>query len=77
MSDHNQSTLGEAIVKMLKAYRLETKVTETDIWQSWRTIMGPSIFKHTQKIELKGDVLCIRLDSSVIRHELGFAKEKS
>jgi predicted nucleic acid-binding Zn ribbon protein len=76
MSDKNQSTLGEAIVKMLKAYRLENKVTETDIWQSWETIMGPSIFRHTQKIELRDRVLLIRLDSSALRHELGFAKGK-
>lgn len=76
MSDHNQSTLGEAIAKMLKVYRLEDKVTETDIWQSWKSIMGSSIYKHTQKVELRGRVLLIRLDSSVLRQELGFAKAK-
>ena len=76
MSDQNQSTLGEAITKMLKAYRLQNKVTETDIWQSWEAIMGPSIYRHTQKIELRDRVLLIRLDSSALRHELGFAKSK-
>ena len=76
MDDHNQNTLGEAITKMLKAYKLQTKVTETDIWQSWEAIMGPSICKHTQKIELRDKVLLIRLDSSALRHELGFAKPK-
>ena len=76
MSDHNQSTLGEAIIKMLKAYRLDNKVTETDIWQSWETIMGPSIYRHTQNIELRDRVLLIRLDSSALRHELNFAKPK-
>ena len=76
MSDHNQNTLGEAITKMLKAYKLQNKVTETDIWQSWEAIMGPSIYRHTQKIELRDRVLLIRLDSSALRHELGFAKSK-
>tara|TARA_R110002050_G_scaffold297339_2_gene458673 strand:+ start:85778 stop:86068 length:291 start_codon:yes stop_codon:yes gene_type:complete len=76
MSDKNQNTLGEAIKGMLKAYRLESKVTETDIWQSWEAIMGPSIYRHTQKIELREKVLVIRLDSSALRQELGFAKSK-
>lgn len=76
MEDPNQNTLGEAINKMLKAYRLENKVTETDIWQSWEAIMGPSIFRHTQGIEMRDKVLVIRLDSSALRHELGFARHK-
>ncbi len=76
MDDPNQNTLGEAIMKMLKAYRLDNKVTETDIWQSWEAIMGPSIYRHTQKIELRDKVLLIRLDSSALRHELSFAKHK-
>ena len=76
MGDSNQNTLGEAIKHMLKAYRLENKVTETEIWQSWEAIMGPSIYRHTQKIELRDKVLLIRLDSSTLRHELGFAKAK-
>jgi predicted nucleic acid-binding Zn ribbon protein len=76
VSDKNQSSLGDAIKGMLKAYRLEGKVTETEIWQSWESIMGPSIYRHTQKIEVRERVLLIRLDSSALRHELGFAKEK-
>jgi predicted nucleic acid-binding Zn ribbon protein len=76
LDDHNQSTLGEAIKKMLKAYKLQNKVTETDVWQSWEAIMGPSIYRHTQKIEIRDKVLLIRLDSSALRHELGFAKAK-
>jgi len=76
LSDQNQNTLGEAITKMLKAYKLQSKVTETDIWQSWEAIMGPSIYRHTQKIELRDRVLLIRLDSSALRQELGFAKSK-
>lgn len=76
MEDPNQNTLGEAIKKMLKAYRLENKVTETDLWQSWEAIMGPSIYKHTQSIELRDKVLLIRLDSSALRQELSFAKVK-
>ncbi len=76
MKDYNQNSLGDAIKQMLKSYNLEKKVTTTELYQSWETIMGPSINKHTQKIELRDKVLLIRLDSSALRHELGFAKAK-
>lgn len=74
--DYNTNNLGEAIKQMLKSYRLEKKVTETELYQSWEDIMGPSINRHTQRIEIRDKVLIIRLDSSALRHELGFAKEK-
>ena len=76
MRDYNTDSLGDAIKQMLKRYRLEKKVTETELYQSWEALMGPSINKHTQSIELRDKVLVIRLDSSALRHELGFAKDK-
>jgi predicted nucleic acid-binding Zn ribbon protein len=76
MRDYNTSKIGEAIKEMLKSYRLEKKVTETELYQSWEALMGPSIYKHTQSIQLRDKVLVIRLDSSALRHELGFAKDK-
>lgn len=76
MAKKNESTLGDAIQAFLKTYKLDNKVTETDIWQSWEAIMGPSISRHTQSIEVRKKVLVVRLDSSVLRQELGFAKHK-
>jgi predicted nucleic acid-binding Zn ribbon protein len=76
MSNNNQMSLGDAIKQMLKKYNLDQKVTVTEIYQSWEKIMGPSINKHTQSIELREKILVIRLDSSAMRHELSFARPK-
>ena len=76
MANNNEMSLGDAIKEMLKKYNLEQKVTVTEIYQSWEKIMGPSINRHTQSIELRDKVLVIRLDSSAMRHELSFAKSK-
>lgn len=76
MRDYNTNSLSTAIKQMLKSYKLEKKVTETELYQSWEEIMGPSINRHTQRIEVRNKLLVIRLDSSALRHELGFAKEK-
>lgn len=66
----------EAIRAFLERYKLTGKLSEVDLRQSWETLMGPSIARHTTGVELKGKVLVIKLDSSVLRHELGFARDK-
>lgn len=73
---NNQTSIGDAIKQMLKNYKLDRKVTERDIAHSWEKLMGPSINKHTLEITVRDKVLIIRLDSSALRHELGFAKAK-
>ncbi len=72
----NQSTLADAIKAFLKQYKLDGKINEVDLMRSWEGLMGPSISRHTTKIELRGSTLIIKLDSSVLRHELNFAKDK-
>jgi predicted nucleic acid-binding Zn ribbon protein len=72
----NDLTLEEAIKLYLDHYRLSGKLTEADLQQSWKAIMGNSIARHTSQIYLKKKVLIIHLDSSVLRNELSYAKEK-
>jgi len=72
----NELSLEEAIKLYLDHYRLSGKLTEADLQQSWKAIMGNSIAKHTSQIYLKKKVLVIHLDSSVLRNELSYAKEK-
>lgn len=76
MKKKNEQTLEEAIQLYLNHYRLAGKLTEADLQQSWRAIMGNSIANHTTEIYLKKQVLVIHLDSSVLRNELSFAKNK-
>ena len=72
----NELSLEEAIQLYLEHYRLSGKLTEADLQQSWKALMGNSIARHTSEIYLKKKVLVIHLDSSVLRNELSYAKEK-
>lgn len=76
MSDKNQQSLKEAIQQLVKTYKLEDKLNETKLLNSWEAIMGKTIAKHTRNLAVKKNVLYVTLDSSVLRHELSFAKEK-
>jgi hypothetical protein len=71
----NQTTLGEAIDKLLKAYRLDGKMKELDIIESWPDLMGIAVANRTKSIQIRNKKLILQLDSSVMRDELAHGKQ--
>jgi predicted nucleic acid-binding Zn ribbon protein len=76
MKDHNQSTIKEAIERLLRAYKLKEGLDEVRLRNSWDKLVGPLIANHTKEIRMKEKVLYITLDSAALRHELLYGKEK-
>ena len=76
MSKHNEHSIKEAIGLLLKAYKLDDKLAERRLIQSWETVMGKMISNHTKDIYIKNKQLFIILDSSVLRNELAMGKTK-
>lgn len=68
--------LKEAIEKLLKVYKIEDKLDEISLRKEWEELMGVTIAKKTKRLELRKKILIIEIESSVLRHELSFAKEK-
>ena len=72
----NEVTLKQAINQLLDTYKLRGKLTENKLIESWEQLMGKVIAKHTKSIHLEKNLLIVQLDSSVLRQELSYAKEK-
>jgi hypothetical protein len=70
----NETTLGEAIDRLIKAYRLDDKMSELDILSSWEEMMGKAVALRTDDIYIKNHILHIKLNSSVMRDELKAGK---
>ena len=75
MKRKNEQTLKEAIDEMIRVYGMDKKLSETRLLDSWDTIMGKTISKHTTKKYISQEKLFIHLNSSVLRKELSYAKE--
>ena len=71
----NQSTLGEVIDKLMKAYRLDGKLKEMDVIQAWGEMMGLAVANRTKNIQIRNKTLFLTMDSSVMRDELSYGKE--
>lgn len=72
----NQQPLKEVIEEYLAAFKLDTKLSEIKLVSSWDRLMGRTISKHTQEIYIKNKTLYLRLNSSVLKNELSFGKQK-
>ncbi len=74
MYSKNEITLGEAIRAYLKAMGLDKKLKERNLINSWEEIMGKAVARATNDIVLHNQVLFVRLNSSVVRHQLQMMK---
>ena len=74
--DSNTQSIKDALKRYTNFYRLDSKLSEVQLINSWELEMGKVISNHTKKIYVKNKVLFVQLDSAIIRNELGYAKEK-
>jgi hypothetical protein len=63
------------IDKLLKAYRLEGKMLEMEIINSWEELMGKAVAFRTENIAFRNKVMHLKLNSSVMRDELLAGKQ--
>jgi len=72
----NEVTLKGAIEEMLKEFGLEEKISELHVKNTWEKMMGKTIHIRTESIRLKNRKLYIKVNSSVLKEELHYAKGK-
>ena len=74
MNDNNQHSIKEALDNLLKVYKLDDKMAERKLIQSWDELMGKMISKHTKDISIRNKQLFVTVDSAALRNELVMAK---
>ncbi|MEP7265501.1 MAG: DUF721 domain-containing protein [Bacteroidota bacterium] len=72
----NQQSLKEVIDELIQAYRLKEGLDEVRLRNLWEQLMGNMIASKTMSINLKVDVLTIRLSSAVLRQELLYKRDE-
>lgn len=74
MRNPGEISLKEAIDRLLNAYKLKPKLNEAKLTERWEHIVGKMIEKHTRNLYIKNTKLYVKLDSSVIRQEMMYAR---
>ena len=63
-------SLAEAIQDYIREMKLEGKLNEVGLINSWEETVGKAISSRTSKIYIRDHILYVHLSSSVVRNEL-------
>ena len=62
--------------EVLKENNLSKGMKKISIEENWASLMGNGVVSYTQEVTLKGTTLYVKLNSTVLREELSYGKEK-
>jgi hypothetical protein len=69
-------SMGDALKKFLEKSRFNGYIQALQIEDVWEKIMGKTIAKYTEKIQIHGQVLYITTSVAPLKQELLYQKEK-
>lgn len=73
--NRNQTTLKDVVDKIMESYGLNEGLYQHAMHDEWKEIVGETIAKHTSDIKLKDKRLTIKIESSVLKHELIYRRD--
>ncbi len=72
----SELSLGDALRNFLQKSRLKGSIQALQIEEIWEEIMGKTIAKYTEKIQIHGHTLYITTHMAPLKQELQYQKPK-
>jgi len=72
----SEISIGEAIQEFLKKSKLKSGVQALQIEDAWEKIMGKTIARYTDRIQIVNNTLFITTNVAPLKNELLYQKEK-
>lgn len=69
-------SLKDLMGAVIKENNLEKGMKKISVRENWDSLMGNGVASYTEKVELRGSTLYVKLKSSVLREELSYGKDK-
>ncbi len=80
MSNDKRHKDAQPINKLMQEFinenNLNKGLSQLRVEEAWASEMGNGVLSYTHKLELKGETLLVFLNSSVLREELQYGKDK-
>lgn len=68
--------MSDVLKDFIKTNKLEKGLTQVDVKDAWENTMGSGVNNYTNKVYFEGETLHVSLNSSVLREELSYGKQK-
>jgi hypothetical protein len=72
----SEYSLGDAMKKFLETSRIKGGIQALQIEDVWEEIMGKTVARYTDKLQIIGDKLIITTSVAPLKNELKYQKEK-
>jgi len=72
----SEISMGDAIKMFLKKSRLKTGIQALQIEEVWEKLMGKTIARYTEKIQIINHTLIIKTHVGPLKQELMYQKDK-
>jgi hypothetical protein len=69
-------SIGEALKQFLESSRIKGGIQALQIEDAWEQIMGKTVARYTDKLQIIGDKLIITTHVAPLKNELIYQKEK-
>ena len=76
MRRNNTQSLAEVLRDYISEMKMDRKLKEVDIVESWEALLGKTIARYTRNINLSHGILYVELSSAVVKNELVMMREK-
>lgn len=76
MARSNDISLKEAIERLVKTYKIEGKLNEVKLLNSWEKLMGAMVANRTNELFIRDRKLFVLLSSASLREELNMNRKK-
>lgn len=73
---HGMSTIGDALREFMNKSRLKPRLNEVRIQENWEQLMGKTISRYTESIQLIDGKLLITTTVAPLKQELNYSKDK-
>lgn len=74
--ENDSFSIEEIMQLFIKENNLTKGMQKIKVEETWSKMMGPGITTHTTSVKLQNNTLVISLNSSVLREELTYGKDK-
>jgi predicted nucleic acid-binding Zn ribbon protein len=74
--ENDSFSIQDLMQSFIKENNLSKGMHKIKVEETWTKMMGPGIAAHTTSVKLQNKTLIIQLNSSVLREELSYGKDK-
>ena len=76
MRKKNTELLSDVIRQVLGELHLDKPLNEKRLIDAWPKVLGNNIVQYTSELSIRNRILYVKLNSSVLRHDLFLSREE-